>query len=262
MERRRRGGRCGRSGPARPVLRAGGAGDRGGAGVVLAGLGVGVAVRVVAELGQHPGAEDRSQPGLAGVDLSVRVPAKTLGHHRPPGSAIWVFSVVDQPDLGWPRSRRRRPGSRGSWRSAGARSTAWICLGPGLRRRAGGPGVRAAVIFERDSRAARSGSGARSSSSSASGASQVGEGLQRGREELPQRRRAAAGSCRVRSQISALVRAGDQLQPLDLGAVAGDRRGGGRGPAARSRPARARPRRRTSPPRRCAAPGSGPPASG
>ena len=37
---------------------------------------------VVAELGEYPGAEDRSQAGLAGHDLSVRVPAKTLGHHR------------------------------------------------------------------------------------------------------------------------------------------------------------------------------------
>src|ERR1035438_916744 len=40
------------------------AGDRAGGRVVLAGLGRGAAVRVVAELGQHPGTEDRSQAGL------------------------------------------------------------------------------------------------------------------------------------------------------------------------------------------------------
>jgi hypothetical protein len=43
---------------------AGGSGDRGRAGVVLAALGVGEPVRVVAELGQNPGAENRAQPGL------------------------------------------------------------------------------------------------------------------------------------------------------------------------------------------------------
>jgi hypothetical protein len=55
------------------LLLAGRAGDRGGAGVVLAGLGAGIAVGVVAELCEHPGAEDRPQPGLAEDDLSGRV---------------------------------------------------------------------------------------------------------------------------------------------------------------------------------------------
>ena len=32
------------------------------------------------ELGQHPGAEDHPEAGLAAVDLNVRVPAKTLLH--------------------------------------------------------------------------------------------------------------------------------------------------------------------------------------
>src|SRR6266540_5086815 len=53
-----------------------GAGDRGGGGVVLAGLAADVTVRVVAELAEHPGTEDVSQTGLGQVDLSVRVPAK------------------------------------------------------------------------------------------------------------------------------------------------------------------------------------------
>jgi hypothetical protein len=55
---------------------AGGSGDGRGAGVVLAGLGGRVAVRVVAEFCEHPGTEDWSQAGLGQVDLSVRVLAK------------------------------------------------------------------------------------------------------------------------------------------------------------------------------------------
>src|ERR1039457_2360104 len=56
------------------------AGDRGGGGVVLAGLAAGVAVRVVAELAEDPGAEDGSQAGLGQVDLSVRAAAKIRLH--------------------------------------------------------------------------------------------------------------------------------------------------------------------------------------
>src|SRR5579859_2059877 len=56
------------------------AGERGGGGVVLAGLAAGVAVRVVAELAEDPGAEDESQAGLGQVDLSVRVTAKNRLH--------------------------------------------------------------------------------------------------------------------------------------------------------------------------------------
>ena len=37
---------------------------------------------VVAELAEDPGAQDHAEAGLAGVDLSVRVPAKMVGHHR------------------------------------------------------------------------------------------------------------------------------------------------------------------------------------
>jgi hypothetical protein len=70
-------GVAGQHGPGLP----GGAGDRGHAGVVLARSGVAVAVGIVAELGKHPGTEDLPEPGLAQVDLSVRVPAKTLGQH-------------------------------------------------------------------------------------------------------------------------------------------------------------------------------------
>ena len=42
-------------------------------------------VRVVAELGEDPGAEDHAESGLAGVQLSVRVTAKMLGHHLAEG---------------------------------------------------------------------------------------------------------------------------------------------------------------------------------
>jgi hypothetical protein len=49
------------------LLCSGRSGDRGLAGVVLAGFRVGVAVGVVAELGEHPGAEDHTEAGLAGT---------------------------------------------------------------------------------------------------------------------------------------------------------------------------------------------------
>src|SRR5204862_2561858 len=54
------------------------AGDGAGGGVVPAGLAVRVAVRVVAELCEHPGAEDGAHAGLGPVDLSVRVLANML----------------------------------------------------------------------------------------------------------------------------------------------------------------------------------------
>src|ERR1700720_1653448 len=53
------------------LLLARGAGDRAGAGIVLAVLRGGVAVLVIAELAKHPGRQDRSQARLGQVDLSV-----------------------------------------------------------------------------------------------------------------------------------------------------------------------------------------------
>ncbi len=50
-------------------------------GVVLACFRVGEAMRVVAELGHGPGAEDDAQAGLAGVDVSVPAAAKIASHH-------------------------------------------------------------------------------------------------------------------------------------------------------------------------------------
>jgi hypothetical protein len=40
-------------------------------------------VRGVAELAGDPGCSDHTEPGQAGVDLSVPLPAKMLAHHRP-----------------------------------------------------------------------------------------------------------------------------------------------------------------------------------
>ena len=45
-------------------------------------------MRVVAELCEHPGAEDRSQAGLAEDDLSGRVPPKKQGQARHPISDL------------------------------------------------------------------------------------------------------------------------------------------------------------------------------
>ena len=63
---------------AHDLLPSGRAGDRAGAGIVLARLGVGVTAWGVAEFGQHPGTKYRTHPGLGQDDLSVRVPAKML----------------------------------------------------------------------------------------------------------------------------------------------------------------------------------------
>jgi hypothetical protein len=48
-------------------------------------------VRVVAELGHDPGAEDGSEAGLAGVDVIVPVMQKSAT--TSPSSSIWVFSA-------------------------------------------------------------------------------------------------------------------------------------------------------------------------
>jgi hypothetical protein len=71
-------------------------GDRRGAGVVLPCLGVGVAVGVVTELTEDPGAQDDAKPGSAGVDLSVRVPAKMVGHRRPELGDLGVEGLQDR----------------------------------------------------------------------------------------------------------------------------------------------------------------------
>jgi hypothetical protein len=57
------------------ALGARGAGDRRGAGVVLPGPGPGVAVGILTELAEYPGAEQVTEAGLAAVNLSIRVPA-------------------------------------------------------------------------------------------------------------------------------------------------------------------------------------------
>ena len=67
-------------------------------------------VRVVAELAEDPGGEDRVEPGLAGVDLSVSVAAKMCAHQ-----AAWITV---------------------GWRSGLARSIA--CSRVVCRRRRGG----------------------------------------------------------------------------------------------------------------------------
>ena len=71
------------------------------AGVVLACLGVDVAVGVVAEFAEDPGGENRVEAGLAGVDLNVRVSAKMGAHH--------LAELVDLGVTGgWGPSERRR----------------------------------------------------------------------------------------------------------------------------------------------------------
>src|ERR1035437_1003833 len=89
-------------------LLARGPGDGAGAGVVFAGTGTVVACWVVAELCEHPSAQDGPQSGLAEVDLSVRVPTKT-GLDRPFQGRDLLIAGRDQGSQG---TDRRTVGGR------------------------------------------------------------------------------------------------------------------------------------------------------
>src|SRR4051812_14790242 len=146
---------------------AGGARDRGGAGVVLAGFRVGEPVRVVAELAEDPGAEDYAEAGQAQVVVSVPVPAKMFGHHLPQLLDLGVEGG-DQPDLG---AHDGRVGSLHRRRlSKLLRAQPLLQLGGFGIDVAAVASAQRRVICDGDSRAARTGSGARLSSSRASGA--------------------------------------------------------------------------------------------
>ena len=91
------------------LLPAGGAGDRGGPGVVLTGLRIGETVGVTG-LGENPGAEAHAEIGLAGVDVSVRVTAKIGGYHLI--ELAGVTSSADR-DNAASRAAALRPAGRG-----------------------------------------------------------------------------------------------------------------------------------------------------
>lgn len=55
-------------------------------------VGVGVAVGVVSERGEHSGAQDSPEPGLAQVGLNVPVLAKTLLHRLFEHPLVWRTS--------------------------------------------------------------------------------------------------------------------------------------------------------------------------
>ena len=67
-------------------------------GIVLPRLRIGVAIGVITELREDPGAEDHTETRLAGEDLSVPVTAKTLGHHHPERVDL-SHQGGDDPDL-------------------------------------------------------------------------------------------------------------------------------------------------------------------
>ena len=110
-----------------------------------------------------------------------------MGLHLPLQPAIWALSARDHRDQrahggGVGRDQLRRAGA-----AAGPRSAGWIgsALAATSRRRAR---FSAAVICDRVSRAAAAGIGARVQQLQRVGGGQIVEGLQRGREVLPQRR--------------------------------------------------------------------------
>ena len=190
---RRRGAGCGRSGPARPGC-AGGFGDRAHAGVVLAGLGVGVAVGVVAELGEHPGAEDRAR-ARAGSGRSQRPGA---GQNPPPPAlartATWAASSAmhrDQRGRRWRRRRSTTPGRAASCSGAqrgldllGARLRGCVAARPGAARRDPRPGQRRPLV---------GGGGEREHRERVPAGQVVAERRQRGRVELAQHRAQRVG---------------------------------------------------------------------
>ena len=196
-----------------------GAGDRGGSGVVLPGLGVGVAGVVVAELGQHPGAQDRSQPGLAGHDVSVRVPAKTLGHHRLQLADLGV-QLGDQPHRA---GHDDRVGGLDGRVLAQRRGTQHGLdrLGLGLRVAAAGAGQGGGDLRPGQSGGARRIRGPLEQFQGFGG-HQLGKCFQRRGKELPQR---GSQPLEVAGAVpdERLMRASHQLQPLHLRAVPGDR---------------------------------------
>ena len=197
--RRRRAGRCGRSGPARSSS-AGGAGDRGGAGVVLAGFGVGVAVRVVAELAEDPGAEHRPEAGLAaGRSQRPGAGQNTCAHHLLQGGDLGVQGA-DQLDLGG--DDRGVGGGHGRrLASCSARSTAWIAAALAVDVAAPGPAQRRGDLCARQPRRPVR-VGRRSSSSSASPAARGRRRRAARRGRTPAAPDAAAEPAGCRSQIS------------------------------------------------------------
>jgi len=166
-------------------LLARGSGDGAGAGVVLAGSGAVVAGVVLAELREHPGAQDGPQSGLAEVDLSVRVLTKT---------------GLDLPFQGCDLliGRRDQGGQGADSRAVGGRDKRWLPKVLGAQRehdRGGigfpvaptGPGQGGGDLRPRQpGRAVRL--GCLGQQFQHVGESKVLVGLQRGWEELPQGR--------------------------------------------------------------------------
>ena len=125
-------------------------------------------MRVIAELCEHPGAENGSQSGLGQDDLSVRVPAKMVPTCS---SRILTCSFSAVTTAMSDRAAAAQAAVRaGGWARCSPRSAARTAVARSgmFRRRAR---LRAALTWARVSFRARSGSGAFPSSSRVSGAS-------------------------------------------------------------------------------------------
>jgi hypothetical protein len=150
----------------------------------LRALGVGVAVLVVAELGEHPGAEHDAEAGLAEVDLSVRVLTK-----------MCLDLLLHGLDLAVEGAQDRHLGAHGG--RVGSRHDRGLAQVLGAQRggdRVGfrGPAVAAGTL-ERGGdlldaqRGGRGGVRGGGEQFQRVGGGEVVEGDQRGREELAQR---------------------------------------------------------------------------
>ena len=183
-----------------------------GAGVVLAGPGAGVAVRVVAELAEHPGAEDLPEPGLAdgrsqrpGAGQNAPPPALAAcaicgvqrGDHARPRRARWRRRRRPAPPAGPAARRAARSGSPRPWPSTSRRRARVQRRGDPAagqpRRRAPGPGRAAS---------SSSASAAVRSSKASSAAGKYSRSADRSRS-----------TCRVPFPDQRLVRPGHDLDP-------------------------------------------------
>ena len=182
------------------LLLAGLAGDRAGPGVVLAGLGVGVPVLVVTELGDHPSAEHDAQTTLAEVDLSVRVLAKCASTWSSK-VLIWMLRVARIAT--WARTvAAYAAATAAGWLRCSVGNAAAICrvLASRLRRRAR---LSAAAIWPLPSCAAAAGSGAALSSSRVSEAAKSSKATSAAGKNSPNAWHSRS-RWRVRSQMSVL----------------------------------------------------------
>ena len=143
------------------------------------------AADIVAEFSEDPGGEDRAEAGLAGVDLSVRVLAKMGAHHRTQLVDLGAQGL-DDGDLAGHDGGIGRLDHRWLPQLLGTQNRLQLC-GLGVDVATAGSSQRGA-----DPRLGEPGGlvggGSAAEQLECVGGVEVGEGGERGGEEVPQRR--------------------------------------------------------------------------